>query len=80
MLIEDELRTVVQGLPNRQISGIVYRADRLKALLGSSQHNEFLTEQRFLRGFGSSKYGARYTPVDGPRTVYFGEDTEVALA
>lgn len=79
MLSEDELRTALQGLPNRSISGVLYRAGRLKALLGSSQTNELLTEQRFLHGFGSSKSGARYTPVAGPRTVYFGEDKEVAL-
>jgi RES domain-containing protein len=38
-----------------------------------------LAEQRFLHGFGSSKYGSRYIEVNGPRAVYFGEDKEVAL-
>ena len=80
MLSGDELRTIVQNLPNRPLNGILYRAGLLNAFRTPPQPSALLSEQRFLHGYGSSKHGARYTPINGPRAVCFGEDRDGALA
>jgi RES domain-containing protein len=73
-----ELLNVLQ-LPNSSWTGVLYRIASLNALHGFHQRLPAFPDLPILHGYGSPQYGARYTPVGGPRCIYLGEDPETAL-
>lgn len=79
MLAGSALTSVVARLTATSFSGTLYRAIHLEALYGFHRIPPY-PEPRPLYSLGAPRSGARFTPIDGPASLYLAEDPETAYA
>jgi len=79
MLTEPALRRVLPTLPTCTFEGILYRAVDLEALFGFHQPTPY-PHPLPLFSEGARQWGARYTPIGGPASLYLALDPQTAYA
>jgi hypothetical protein len=77
MLSSDKLDTALAALTPTSFSGDVARRVGLAALLSPIASGGSLKDLEFLY---ASRRRNRFTPIRGPKTIYFGEDEDVGSA
>jgi RES domain-containing protein len=79
MLTGLALRAALTSLPTSSFEGILYRAVDLEALFGFHQVMPY-PQPLPLFSEGARLFGARYTPMGGPASLYLALDPQTAYA